>query len=195
MMSDEVLFHLDGCVNKQNCRFWSNENPQEFVKTQMKPLPWVAVWCGITSKQIISPYFFTEKSKESNATVTSPRYCKMLTDYVIPQLQETCSISSAVKSPRYYVVSAGRCVSPHCWRIYGDVWKPFYFERGSVDWPARSPDLTAADLFLWRYVKQEVYKKPVKSIQQLKVRIHMCVRKVSSAMLTDAFEECVASEN
>ena len=29
MMSDEVHFHLNGFVNKQNCRFWAADNPQE----------------------------------------------------------------------------------------------------------------------------------------------------------------------
>jgi len=29
MMSDEAHFHLNGFVNKQNCRFWAAENPRE----------------------------------------------------------------------------------------------------------------------------------------------------------------------
>ena len=29
MMSDEAHFHLNGFVNKQNCRFWAAKNPRE----------------------------------------------------------------------------------------------------------------------------------------------------------------------
>ena len=36
-MSDEAHFHLDGYVNKQNCRLWSNENPHIFVEKPFHP--------------------------------------------------------------------------------------------------------------------------------------------------------------
>jgi len=29
LMTDEAHFHLSGYVNKQNCRCWASENPQE----------------------------------------------------------------------------------------------------------------------------------------------------------------------
>ena len=35
LMSDEAHFHLNGAVNKQNCRYWAAENPREI---HQKPL-------------------------------------------------------------------------------------------------------------------------------------------------------------
>lgn len=32
--------------------------------------------------------------------------------------------------------------------------------NGPVEWPARSPDLTPLDFFLWGYVKDRVYRTP-----------------------------------
>jgi hypothetical protein len=29
LMTDEAHFHLSGCVNEQNFRYWAEENPQE----------------------------------------------------------------------------------------------------------------------------------------------------------------------
>ena len=40
--------------------------------------------------------------------------------------------------------------------------------RGALDWPARSPDLTPADYFLWGYLKDSVYKNKHRSSSGLK---------------------------
>ncbi|GFV92717.1 hypothetical protein TNCV_1375671 [Trichonephila clavipes] len=37
LFSDEAHFWLNGYVNKQNCRIWSEVNPQVYVETQLHP--------------------------------------------------------------------------------------------------------------------------------------------------------------
>ncbi|GFS76600.1 putative DD41D transposase [Trichonephila clavipes] len=37
LFSDEAHFWLNGYVNKQNCRFWSEANPQVYVETPLHP--------------------------------------------------------------------------------------------------------------------------------------------------------------
>ena len=37
VFSDEVHFWLNGYVNKQNCRFWSEDQPEELQKLPMHP--------------------------------------------------------------------------------------------------------------------------------------------------------------
>ncbi|GFW79381.1 hypothetical protein TNCV_2477881 [Trichonephila clavipes] len=57
LFSDEAHFWLNGYVNKQNCRIWSEANPQVYVETLLhpeKPTVWCALWAG----GIIGPYFF-----------------------------------------------------------------------------------------------------------------------------------------
>ncbi|GFV96804.1 uncharacterized protein TNCV_4350171 [Trichonephila clavipes] len=49
LFSDEVHFWLNGYVNKQNCRIWSEANPQVYVKTPLHPgklTVWCALWAG-----------------------------------------------------------------------------------------------------------------------------------------------------
>ncbi|GFS88422.1 hypothetical protein TNCV_1751461 [Trichonephila clavipes] len=43
--SDEAHFWLNGYVNKQNCRIWSEANPQVYVETPLHPEK-LAVWCA-----------------------------------------------------------------------------------------------------------------------------------------------------
>ncbi|CAH1112552.1 unnamed protein product [Psylliodes chrysocephalus] len=38
IMSDEASFHVNGAVNRHNCRIWSEENPHEFYESVRKRL-------------------------------------------------------------------------------------------------------------------------------------------------------------
>ncbi|GFX49348.1 hypothetical protein TNCV_3334661 [Trichonephila clavipes] len=47
--SNEVNFWLNGYVNKQNWRIWSEANPQVYVETPLHPeklTVWCALWAG-----------------------------------------------------------------------------------------------------------------------------------------------------
>ncbi|GFU66076.1 putative transposase [Trichonephila clavipes] len=49
LFSDEAYFWLSGYVNKQNCRIWSEANPQVYVETPLHPeklTVWCALWAG-----------------------------------------------------------------------------------------------------------------------------------------------------
>ena len=46
IMSDEAHFKLNGCVNKQNIRFWAEENQKETTEISLQSKR-VTVWCGI----------------------------------------------------------------------------------------------------------------------------------------------------
>ena len=39
---------------------------------------------------------------------------------------------------------------------------------GDIAWPARSPDLTAPDFFLWVFLKDRVFQWRIMTIQELK---------------------------
>ncbi|GFW01648.1 hypothetical protein TNCV_4085631 [Trichonephila clavipes] len=57
LFSDEVHFRLNGYVCKQNCRIWSEANPQVYVETPLHPEK-LTVWCALWAGGIIGPYFF-----------------------------------------------------------------------------------------------------------------------------------------
>ncbi|GFT39282.1 hypothetical protein TNCV_2422061 [Trichonephila clavipes] len=49
LFSDEAHFWLNGYVNKQHCRIWSEANPQVYVETPLHPEKltfWCALWAG-----------------------------------------------------------------------------------------------------------------------------------------------------
>jgi hypothetical protein len=55
---------------------------------------------------------------------------------------------------------------------------------GDITWPAKSPDLSACDFFLWGYLKSQVSKAPAPhTVQELKHRIQQAVKGIPVEML------------
>ncbi|PNF14304.1 hypothetical protein B7P43_G06787 [Cryptotermes secundus] len=64
------------------------------------------------------------------------------------------------------------------------------FNLALCAWPARSPDLTVCDFFLWGYVKDHVYVPPLPTnLDDLKHRITTAINSVHRDMLIRAWEE------
>ncbi|GFV26320.1 transposable element Tc3 transposase [Trichonephila clavipes] len=76
LFSDEAHFWLNGYVNKQNCRIWSEANPQVYVETPLHPEK-LTVWCALWAGGIIGPYFFKNdechKFQQDGATYHTAR--------------------------------------------------------------------------------------------------------------------------
>ena len=55
---------------------------------------------------------------------------------------------------------------------------------GAIIWPARSPDFSACDFFLWEYLKSEVFKAPAPhTVPELKHRIQQEAKRIPVEML------------
>ena len=73
---------------------------------------------------------------------------------------------------------------------------------GSITWPARSPDLTAADFFLWGSVKDAVFCDPwPNTIDSLKLKIQQAFRQITPDILKRVMNnflarlaECIRNE-
>ncbi|GFW30637.1 uncharacterized protein TNCV_455751 [Trichonephila clavipes] len=83
LFSDEAHFRLNGYVNKQKCRIWSEANPQVYVETPLHPEK-LTVWCALWAGGIIGPYFFNN-DEGHNVTVNGDRYRVMITNFFIPE--------------------------------------------------------------------------------------------------------------
>ncbi|GFU86516.1 putative LOC101896122 [Trichonephila clavipes] len=84
LFSDEAHFWLNCYVNKQNCRIWSEANPQVYVETPLHPEK-LTVWCALWAGGIIGPYFF-KNDEGHNVSVNGDRYRAMITNFFISEL-------------------------------------------------------------------------------------------------------------
>ncbi|GFX67434.1 DDE_3 domain-containing protein [Trichonephila clavipes] len=143
LFSDEAHFWLNGYVNKQNCRIWSEANPQVYVETPLHPEK-LTVWCALWAGGIIGRYFF-KNDEGYNVTVNGDRYRAMITNFYIPEL------NNHDVQELWFQQDGATC---HTARATIDLLKDTFGDRlisrfGPVNWPPRSCDLTPLDYFLW----------------------------------------------
>ena len=177
-MTDEANFHLNGIVNKQNCKVWGEENPHDSVEREQYP-GYVTVWCGVSKRGIIGPYFFQHAGKR--VAVTGARYRQMLESFVLPALRRR-----HIPLRKVWFQQDG--ATPHtAAAVLAYLRQKFpnkvISKGGDVPWPPRSPDLSAADFFLWGHIKGLVYRQPLRSLRHLKSRIRAAVKSIDAATL------------
>ncbi|QQP49937.1 Putative DD41D transposase [Caligus rogercresseyi] len=177
VFSDEAHFWLNGYVNKQNCRIWSDEQPHAINELPMHPEK-TTVWCGLWAGGIIGPFFFKD-DRGRNVTVNGERYRAMIHDFFLPQLAELNLVNM------WFQQDGATC---HTARETMNMLKDEFGEQlisrnGPVSWPPRSCDLTPLDYFLWGYVKSLVYVDKPNTIEALQDNITRVIRRIQPEML------------
>lgn len=168
-----MRFFLNGHVNKQNCRYWSNENPHRFSEGHTQNPQKLNVWAGILGDRIIGPFFI-----EGN--LTGEVYVQMLNNSIEPSIVHEIETQTDLEgnlnlnenivhfqqdgAPPHYALATRQWLD----RFYPRHW---IGRRGPIEWPPRSPDLTPMDFFLWGYIKSLVYKTQPVSLDELRQRI------------------------
>ncbi|GFV86298.1 putative transposase [Trichonephila clavipes] len=181
LFSDEAHFWLNGYVNKQNCRIWSEANPQVYVETPLHPEK-LTVWCALWAGGIIGPYFKNDEGH--NVTVNGDRYRVMITNFFIPEL------NNHDVQELWFQQDGATC---HTARATIDLLKDTFGDHlisrfGPVNWPPRSCDLTPLDYFLWCYVKSLVYADMPQTLDHLEDNIRRFIADIRPQMLEKVIE-------
>ncbi|GFV60505.1 transposable element Tc3 transposase [Trichonephila clavipes] len=179
---DEAHFWLNGYVDKQNCRIWSEANPQVYVETPLHPEK-LTVWCALWAGGIIGPYFF-KNDEGHNVTVNGDRYIAMITNLFILEL------NNHVVQELWFQQDGATCRTA---RATNDLLKDTFGDRlisrfGPVNWPPRSCDLTPLEYFLWGYVKSLVYADKPQTLDHLEDNIRLVIAYIRPQMLEKVIE-------
>lgn len=129
------------------------------------------VWGGILGHRVIGP-FFIEGNLNAN------KYAEFLQDH-LEDLLEDVPLGAR---RRMWLQHDG--APAHSSALVRE-WLTRNFEgrwigrHGPVLWPARSPDLTPLDYFLWGHVKTVVYSTTPTTPDDMKNRIRNCFRTIT----------------
>lgn len=189
LFSDESTFCLNGHLNRHNCRYWSDQNPHwmEEVHTQWPQK--VNVWCGIIGGHVIGPYFI-------QGTLTSAQYLLLLQESIVPELRQIFPNNANPNLPAQHIWFQQDGAPPHFGREvreYLDETFPnrWIGRRGTIEWPARSPDMTPLDFFLWGHIKNLVYKNRPQNIEELQERIRHEIHSIPRNILLDSLQNFI----
>lgn len=164
LWSDESRFHNNGLVNKHNCHYWSDQNPRWMRATNNQIKFGVNVWCGILNGVIIGPYLY-------EGILDGQRYLNFLRN-VLPGLLN--DVPNHIRQNMWFQQDGA---PPHNARIVTNYLNTTFPNswigtNGPIKWPARSPDLTPLDFFLWGHLKNVVYEEPIDDMADLVNKIY-----------------------
>lgn len=176
--SDECVMHLCGTVNKHNIHYWAANNPHERINDPGQT-PSVTIWACVSFYGIVA-------SDISIQTMNGDRYCDILENKVIPYFKRNNQmIYQQDGASCHYAVNARQLLDdnlPQRW----------IGRRGPTEWPARSPDLTVCDYWLWSYLRDCVFQPPgikFQSVRALGDRIQQEFNAIPQEMFRKAFRD------
>lgn len=184
--TDEAHCHINGYINSQNAIHWGSEKPDEVAEKQSHPQK-VTIWCAVSSAGVLGPYFYEENGRTVN--VNGVRYLDVLQNRFYPDLSEL-AFNNPQLSPDWYFMQDG--ARPHIVQPVRTFLTTKFGTRTigqylNTHWPARSPDLTPCDFFLWGWVKDQLYKQyPIANVQQLKNEITRIIQTMDPTFATNA---------
>lgn len=178
LWTDESKFTNNGIINRQNNRYWDDQNPHWMFETNNQSVWGTNVWCGLLGGKLLGPYFY-------NGTLNGRRYLEFLMNELpimlddIPLAIRNSMIFQQDGAPAHNAI----VVTNYLNEIFENRW---IGTNGTVQWPPRSPDLTPLDYFLWGYLKTVVYADPPISLVHLKDKINAACIQLTEGQISSA---------
>ena len=171
VIGDEAVFTMNGSVNTHNVvEYAPRGEPPNFNYDVPSSRAKVTVWAGLCGDgSILGPFFF-------DRNVNRETYINMLNEQIVPQMQELFNFNlfADVLFEELFWFQDGAGAHQHhdvtarLRELFGN--RVIALHR-DVEWPARSPDMTPCDFFLWGYMKSRVYTSPPADILHLRRKV------------------------
>lgn len=154
LWTDESKFSREGITNFHNLHQWANKdnNPHWKKQVTFQRKFSVNVWAGVIGRTLIGPHFLPDNLNGDN-------YLEFLQND-FPALAEE-SGAPIFDTDREIIFQQDGCpahwtlnVREHLHNSFPQSW---IGRGGPIPWPARSPDLTPMDFFVWGRAKELVY--------------------------------------
>lgn len=169
---DEAQFTRAGVFNSKNLVQWLEINPNAHWEASHQTEFSVNMWAGVFNNQLIGPIEIPHRLNADN-------YLEFLRNIINLDFFEDVDLETLGTmwlqhdgAPAHY----GAQVRQYLNSTFPGRW----IGRGSttIAWPARSPDLTPLDFYVWGTLKDKVYSAQIQSREQLLARIDIAAEEM-----------------
>ena len=144
--------------------------------------PKVHIWCSMPESRMIGPQFF------DNDTINGRNSHLMLKEFFVSELKRLGKTSSVIFRENGAPPHFNRNVRQYLDRDFLNRWVG---RDGPIRWALRSLDLSMLDFFLCGYVKNNIYKSPIRNLDELKIKIADEIENIGRKTLSDVFSHLV----
>lgn len=176
--TDEAKFDREGLFNTHNRHFWADTNPRMVQERGFQNKFSINVFCLLRNNEL---RFITYRE-----TLNSARYVMIINDFVGEYLD---NLPLADLRSLWYQLDGAPA---HCTHDVAAILTNLFDDRwirrlGPWDWPARSPDLTPLDFFLWGVIKNKVYNgESINNVDELEQKINQAFDEIRPQQIEDA---------
>lgn len=181
--TDESTVTNNGIFNRRNTHYWSQKNPLERKTARHQHRFGFNMWAGIFGTRIIGPFFY-------HGNLNSERYLNLLENDVENYLNE---LPLATIANCWFQQDGAPAHNSRDVRNYlsGQFPEKWIGTHSTISWPARSPDITPLDFFLWGYIKDRVYTDQFENEEQLQMCVTEAFNSISPEMLSNVLDATV----
>lgn len=147
--SDESMITNNGIFNRRNVHYWSQQNPRVHKVSRHQHRFGFNMWVGILGTNVIGPFIYRNN-------LTKERYINLLVNDLEDALD---NLPLAVTHSCWFQQDGAPAHNAIIVRDYLNRRFPGQWigTHSDTPWPARAPDLTPLDFFLWGHIKNQVY--------------------------------------
>lgn len=175
--TDEARITSDGIFNRSIHYHWSSSNENVIHERRHQGRFGLNVFCGIKGNRLF--YSFYEN------TLTAARYIDLLNANLFEFMEE---FTLQERRNTWYQLDGAPAHNSGQVRNFLNL----HFQnkwigiRGFRNWPARSPDLTPLDFFIWGYLKDQIYRNPINNLEELRQRTINAFNNISPVRIGNA---------
>lgn len=183
LWTDESTFSKTGVFNYHNDHLWTLENPHSTRIASTQYQFKANVWAGIIGHELIGPTILDGNTNAKNYLQLLQRNQPIIEESVPIQFRRDF-IYQQDGAPAHFGLEC------RAW-LDGNYPGRWIGRKGPYEWPARSPDLTPMDFYVWSVMKNYVYAVEIQDIEQLRERIYRAGRRLKRSLAKIDITEAV----